>query len=249
MRPYSPGGTLHALAAPPTGPSGHPWSGASVHRLRHGLPGCLIRFAPRAVASQRQERAGRPPSPLAFFPRSSHFAAPPGVPPSSPVLERCRLGGPPRVEPVDFTADARRRLHALYAQFHRVTLALHVLSPLLARSSLGLVRPVPSFLVPVKRGLQSEDLHPPRGVARSGFRLLPTIPHCCLLGGGRPLRGSPGRVSVPFWLDILSDQLPVVGLVGRYLTNSLIGREPVSERHARGVAFLAGPSSGERTRY
>jgi hypothetical protein len=29
------------------------------------------------------------------------------------------------------------------------------------------------------------------------------------------------------WLTILSDQLPVVGLVGRYLTNYLIGREPL----------------------
>ena len=33
------------------------------------------------------------------------------------------------------------------------------------------------------------------------------------------------------WLDILSDQLPVVALVGRYLTNKLIGREPISERN------------------
>ena len=33
-----------------------------------------------------------------------------------------------------------------------------------------------------------------------------------------------GRVSVPFWLVDLSDQLPVIGLVGRYPTNYLIGR-------------------------
>ncbi len=30
------------------------------------------------------------------------------------------------------------------------------------------------------------------------------------------------------WLIILSDQLPVVALVSRYLTNKLIGREPLS---------------------
>ncbi len=47
MRPYSPGGTLNALATtlagliPPT---------SSVHRLRLGLPGYLIPFAPLAFA-------------------------------------------------------------------------------------------------------------------------------------------------------------------------------------------------------
>lgn len=75
------------------------------------------------------------------------------------------------------------------------------------------------------------------------------IPHCCLLGSGRPPRGSSGRVSVPIWLDILSDQLPVVGLVSRYLANSLIGREPLSERHSERVTFLAEPSLREPMRY
>ncbi len=36
------------------------------------------------------------------------------------------------------------------------------------------------FFVPSKRSLQSYDIHPPRGVAGSGFRPLPNIPHCCL---------------------------------------------------------------------
>ena len=40
-------------------------------------------------------------------------------------------------------------------------------------------------------------------------------------------RRSRGRVSVPVWLVVLSDQLPVVGLVSRYLTNYLIGRRPL----------------------
>ena len=43
-------------------------------------------------------------------------------------------------------------------------------------------------------------------------------------------RRSRGRVSVPVWLDILLDQLPVKGLVGRYLTNYLIGRKPLPKR-------------------
>ena len=33
------------------------------------------------------------------------------------------------------------------------------------------------------------------------------------------------------WLDILSDQLPVVALVGRYPTNKLIGREAIPKRN------------------
>ena len=43
-------------------------------------------------------------------------------------------------------------------------------------------------------------------------------------------RRSQGRVSVPVWLAVLSDQLPVLGLVGRYLTNYLIGRKPLLQR-------------------
>ena len=32
------------------------------------------------------------------------------------------------------------------------------------------------------------------------------------------------------WLIVLSDQLPVVALVSFYLTNKLIGREPILKR-------------------
>ncbi len=43
-------------------------------------------------------------------------------------------------------------------------------------------------------------------------------------------RRSLGSVSVPVWLTILSDQLPVIALVGRYPTNKLMGRESLPER-------------------
>ncbi len=43
-------------------------------------------------------------------------------------------------------------------------------------------------------------------------------------------RRSLDRVSVPVWLIILSDQLPVLALVSRYLTNKLMGREPIFRR-------------------
>jgi len=40
-------------------------------------------------------------------------------------------------------------------------------------------------------------------------------------------RGGQGLVSVPVWPDTLSGRLPVIGLVGHYPTNYLIGREPL----------------------
>ena len=42
-------------------------------------------------------------------------------------------------------------------------------------------------------------------------------------------RRSLGRVSVPVWLIILSDQLLIVALVSRYLTNKLIRRGTIQE--------------------
>ena len=63
------------------------------------------------------------------------------------------------------------------------------------------------------------------------------IPHAALLGQAfahcrrfptAASRRSLDRVSVPVWLIILSDQLPIFVLVSRYLTNKLIGHEPIS---------------------
>ncbi len=45
-------------------------------------------------------------------------------------------------------------------------------------------------------------------------------------------RRSLGSVSVPVRLTILSDQLPVLALVSRYLANKLIGRRLLSKRQA-----------------
>ena len=40
-------------------------------------------------------------------------------------------------------------------------------------------------------------------------------------------RRSLGSVSVPVWVTILSDHLPVAALVGRSPANKLMGREPI----------------------
>src|SRR2546428_3484100 len=118
MRPDSPGRTLTALA---TAPRGSLPPTPSVHRLRRGLPGDLILFAPHAVAPQRQQRPSRTPSPLVFFPISTHSTATPGIPSASTVLEPASLTGSPAAEPRDFTGNLTGRPRALYAQRFRTT--------------------------------------------------------------------------------------------------------------------------------
>jgi hypothetical protein len=79
---------------------------------------------------------------------------------------------------------------------------------------------------------------PRKGFILHAVSLRQAFAHC-----GRFLtaasRRSMDRVSVPFWLIILSDQLPVIDLVSRYLTNYLIGRRPLPNRRS---FTLAGPS-------
>ena len=67
------------------------------------------------------------------------------------------------------------------------------------------------------------------------------FPHAALLGQAcahcpifptAASRRSLGRVSVPMWPITLSGRLPIVDLVGRYLTNYLIGRESIFQRIA-----------------
>ena len=100
MRPYSPGGALHGF--PTAGsPSASPLP--SAHRLRPGLPGYLIPFAPLAFASQRQITSRTSLSPRAFLPISTHFTAPPEVPGPPTSLQDGRIGAPSPVEPGDFS--------------------------------------------------------------------------------------------------------------------------------------------------
>ncbi len=58
----------------------------SIHRLRRGLPGYLILFAPHAFEPERQLLSSKPPSPLVFFLISTHFTATLGIPLASPAL-------------------------------------------------------------------------------------------------------------------------------------------------------------------
>ena len=88
----------------------------SSHRLRRGLPGYLILFAPHAFVPQRQLSSSKPPSPLVFLPISTHFTATPGIPPASTSLKTHSFNSSSRVKPWDFTTDLQIRLRTLYTQ-------------------------------------------------------------------------------------------------------------------------------------
>ena len=67
-------------------------------------------------------------------------------------------------------------------------------------------------------------LYNPRAFITHAALLDQGCPHCPIFPTAASRR-SLGRVSVPVWLIILSDQLEIVALVSLYLTNKLISRE------------------------
>ena len=74
-----------------------------------------------------------------------------------------------------------------------------------------------------------KEVYNPKAVIPHAASLHQASAHCAIFPTAASRR-SLGRVSVPVWLAVLSDQLPVVALVGRYPTNKLIGREPIPRR-------------------
>ena len=106
MRPYSPGGTLNALACD----THLKKQASSVHRLRLGLRGSLIRFAPLAFVHQRQYLTSSLPTPLVFLAISTHFTAPLQVPATSPRLKPNSIKTKFLVEQEDLSFDLPNRL-------------------------------------------------------------------------------------------------------------------------------------------
>jgi hypothetical protein len=76
------------------------------------------------------------------------------------------------------------------------------------------------------------ELYNPKAFFAHAALLRQAFAHCARFPTAASRR-SLGRISVPVWLIILSDQLPVVALVSRYLTNKLIGRGPISRRRPK----------------
>ena len=65
------------------------------------------------------------------------------------------------------------------------------------------------------------EVYDPRTFIPHAASLRQAFAHCAIFPTAASRR-SLGRVSVPVWLVILSDQLEIVGLVSLYLTNYLI---------------------------
>jgi hypothetical protein len=75
-----------------------------------------------------------------------------------------------------------------------------------------------------------KGVYNPRAFIPHAALLRQAFAHCARFPTAASRR-SLGRVSVPVWLIVLSDQLPVDALVSRYLTNKLIGREALPKRN------------------
>ena len=66
-------------------------------------------------------------------------------------------------------------------------------------------------------------LYNPKAFITHAASLRQAFAHCAIFPTAASRR-SLGRVSVPVWLVVLSDQLPVIALVSFYLANKLIGQ-------------------------
>ena len=75
----------------------------------------------------------------------------------------------------------------------------------------------------------AKDLYIPKDFIGHATSLRQAFAHCARFLIAAPRR-SLGRISVPVRLTILSDQLPVVAMVGYYPTIKLIGRKLILKR-------------------
>ncbi len=80
-------------------------------------------------------------------------------------------------------------------------------------------------------------LYDPRAFITHAALLRQAFAHCAIFPTAASRR-SLGRVSVPVWLVVLSDQLPIVALVGHYPANKLMGRGLISGRKLQREATI-----------
>ena len=73
-------------------------------------------------------------------------------------------------------------------------------------------------LVKTRSSSRATVVYTPKSFIPHAASLRQTFVHCAIFPTAASRR-SLGRVAVPMWLAILSDQLPVVALVRRYRTN------------------------------
>ncbi len=91
-----------------------------------------------------------------------------------------------------------------------------------------LILTVPSFADCVRAAVSSltKELYHPKAFFTHAALLDQGCPHCPKFPTAASRR-SLGRVSVPVWLIVLSDQLLIIALVSFYLTNKLIRHRPL----------------------
>ena len=95
----------------------------------------------------------------------------------------------------------------------------------------------------------STVLYDPKAFFTHAALLRQGFPHCAIFPTAASRR-SLGRVSVPVWLIILSDQLSIFGLVGSYPTNYLMERGLILRCQVlRSPAFPTGPKARGLMRY
>ena len=73
-----------------------------------------------------------------------------------------------------------------------------------------------------------KEFYNPKAFVTHAALLDQGCPHCPIFPTAASRR-SLGRVSVPVWLIVLSDQLEIVVLVSYYLTNKLISRRLIKQ--------------------
>ena len=150
-----------------------------------------------------------------------HSTATLGIPLTSPTLKSSSIKCSSGVKPQDFTFNLKNRLHSLYAQSFRTTLAPYVSPRLLARSLPGFSSMVPSLYFSHRT-----EVYNPRTFILHAALLGQSFLHCPIFLTAASRR-SLDRISVPVWPITLSGRLPIVALVVRYITNKLMGREPL----------------------
>ncbi len=221
MRAYSPGGILNALAysaEPLTSPT------PSIHRLRRGLPGYLILFAPHAFEPQRQYQASGSPSQLVFLPISTHSTATPGIPSTSPIFKKPSF----RTQVQSWALKLNIRLKLPPTLSLRPVIPNNTCPPritaaagtkLAGASFAGTFKSAQGGPYSLPTVVYTPKCFIPRmALLRQGF------PHCAKFPTAASRR-SLGRISVPMWPFTLSGRLPIKALVGRYPTNWLMGRK------------------------
>ena len=92
-----------------------------------------------------------------------------------------------------------------------------------------------------------KEVYNPKAFFPHAASLRQAFAHCARFPTAASRR-SLGRVSVPVWLIVLSDQLRIVALVGRYPTNKLIRRELVLGQRPK-LPFPTAPKSCWAIRY